>query len=84
MRRSFRGSRNENYGVETQFTEGDRVRRREGGPLMVVDHVAARLVTCLVVTDEGLRRKVFPAVMLTRSDDNWSVPAIARALPTIE
>jgi uncharacterized protein YodC (DUF2158 family) len=57
-----------------QFEEGQKVRSVEGGPVMVVDGAYARLVTCLVMTEAGLERKVFPAAALKKAVEEWVPP----------
>lgn len=43
-----------------QYQEGDKVRSRKGGPPMVVDFASAHFASCLVLTESGLRQKLFP------------------------
>jgi uncharacterized protein YodC (DUF2158 family) len=62
--------------VEFEFKEGQKVRRVEGGPVMVVDSAHSRLVTCLVLTQAGLEKKVFPAAALKTVDELTAPEAI--------
>lgn len=55
---------------QPQFSEGDRVRLRQGGETLVIDHVAGSLVMCIYMTATGLERKVYPVTMLVHADED--------------
>jgi len=56
-----------------RFLDGDKVRHRDGGPAMVVDSAAAGLVTCLIVGDDGLAKRILPASALVPVDEHEAV-----------
>lgn len=57
------------------FREGDKVRLRNGGETMVIDHLQASFAVCMVVTPEGLQTRLFPLSMLVAAQDEDSQPA---------
>jgi uncharacterized protein YodC (DUF2158 family) len=61
--------------MKEQFREGDKVRLRDGGESMVIDHLQATFAVCMVVTPEGLQTRLYPLSMLVHAQEEDSRPA---------
>lgn len=56
--------------AQRQFKEGDKVRHTgKEGTAMVVDEVKSSFAVCLVVSEDGLEKKLFPLSSLALVED---------------
>lgn len=66
-----------------QYQEGDKVRPRKGGPAMLVDFTTHCFASCLVVTENGLKQKIFPHSELVpaEADPSEAEPPVVAPSP---
>jgi len=56
---------------KVSFNEGDKVRHKNGGPVMVVQNETGSFVSCLVLSEHGrLAQKLLPASELVLAEDD--------------
>lgn len=65
--------------MEQDYSQGDKVQLKEGGPVMVVDRANGTFVTCLVLTTGGLIQKIFPRRSLKPVGGELQPPVLCNA-----